>query len=91
MWNLELIQQGNFNPIHLAESPLRYTTSSIQCFGSGKGYAVGSIEGRVGIVKVNFRDPAAVDKDDFCFKCHRKEEAGKEALIWTVNAIGFNK
>ena len=53
---------------------------------------MGSIEGRVGIVKVNLQSPSTVDKDDFCFKCHRKEEAGKsDAQIWTVNAIGFNK
>ena len=50
LWDLNKISQQQFNPIHLAESPLRQTTSSIQVFASGKGYAVGSIEGRVGVV-----------------------------------------
>ena len=91
MWNLQTIAQNNFNPVHLVDSPLRQTTSAITCFASGKGYAVGSIEGRVGIVKVDLSNPELVNDKDFCFKCHRKEEPGEDPLVWTVNALAFNK
>ena len=91
IWNLQLILQNNFNPVHIVESPLRHTTSTIACFASGKGYAVGSIEGRVGVVKVDLNQPEKVDASDFCFKCHRKEESGKDPLVYTVNALAFNK
>ena len=52
---------------------------------------MGSIEGRVGVVKVNLNNPSEVDREDFCFKCHRKEETGKDPLVWTINALAFNK
>ena len=70
---------------------MRYTTSSIQCFGSGKGYAIGSIEGRVGIVRVNLQQPDIVDQTDFCFKCHRDEKTGGDPIIYAVNAMSFNR
>ena len=76
----------------MVESPLKYATSSISCFGKGTGYAVGSIEGRCGIVNVNLNSVDTVDNNDFCFKCHRQEESSKnEAVLHTVNAITFNK
>jgi len=52
-------------------SPLKYATSSLQAFADGKGYAIGSIEGRCGIVNVELNNPDAEDTRDFCFKCHR--------------------
>ena len=95
IWNLENIFNNQFNPIHVIESPLRFTTSAISCFGDGKGYAVGSIEGRCGIVNVNFQNLKSVDNRDFCFKCHRQEDSGnsatKEGDVYTVNCIAFNK
>lgn len=57
----------------MTESPLKFATTSISVFGDGKGYAVGSIEGRCGI---KYYDPSKQDlgkSDDFCFKCHREE------------------
>jgi mRNA export factor len=92
MWNLETIFNGQFNPINVIETPLRFTTSAIACFGDGKGYAVGSIEGRCGIVNVNFNNLNNVDTRDFCFKCHRQENSQtKEGDVWTVNSIAFNE
>lgn len=92
IWNLENIFNGQWNPVHVIESPLRFTTSAISCFGDGKGYAVGSIEGRCGIVNVNFSSLESVDNRDFCFKCHRQEDANtKEGDVYTVNNIAFNK
>jgi len=54
VWNLETIAQNNFNPVTVFESPLKYATSSLCAFGDGKGFALGSIEGRCGINNVNF-------------------------------------
>ena len=67
------IKDSVFDPIFVVESPLKYSTSAICCFADGKGYAVGSIEGRIGIVNVNFNNIETVDLRDFCYKCHRIE------------------
>lgn len=71
IWNLQSVLNNQFAPLHVVESPLKYATSAICAFGDGKGYAVASIEGRCGIVNVDFNKPEYVDGKDFCFKCHR--------------------
>jgi mRNA export factor len=48
-WNLNNIFNNNFAPLGITLSPLKNTTTCIQCFADGKGYAIGSIEGRCGI------------------------------------------
>ena len=91
-WNLESVARGQFNPIHVVESPLKFQTSAICCFADGKGYAVGSIEGRCGIVNVNLSNVDQVDSRDFCFKCHRVEnQTTGDGDVYTVNCISFNK
>ena len=57
---------------------------------------MGSIEGRCGIVTVNFSNLSITHKDDFCFKCHRNEDKDSKGEImggdaYTVNSISFNK
>jgi mRNA export factor len=54
IWNLNNIMLNNFNPLTVVESPLKYQTSSLGAFADGKGFAIGSIEGRCAIMKVNF-------------------------------------
>ena len=50
IWCLnENFHTQNYNPKEVVESPLKFATTSIAVFGDGKGYAVGSIEGRCGI------------------------------------------
>ena len=73
IWDLHSVFSGSFNPIHVVQSPLKFETSIISAFGDGQGYAIGSIEGRCGIVNVDLKDPTKVNSKDFCFKCHRKE------------------
>jgi mRNA export factor len=51
-WDLRQIFSNNFNPAGLLSSPLKMATTSIACFGDGKGFAVGSVEGRCGIKNV---------------------------------------
>jgi mRNA export factor len=57
VWDLQNTCMGKFDPVTLRESPLKYATSSISVFGDGKGYAIGSIEGRCGIVNIDLRNP----------------------------------
>jgi mRNA export factor len=63
-------------------SPLKWQTRCVSCFHNGTGYAVGSIEGRVGIVNVDDKD---VEKN-FSFKCHRDTANN----VFAVNAISFH-
>lgn len=63
-------------------SPLKRQTRCITCFNDKSGYALASIEGRVGVCYV---DPARHARDTFSFKCHRN---GTD--IYPVNDIHVN-
>jgi mRNA export factor len=73
--------QGQPREHERKESPLKYQTRCVECFPDQTGYAIGSIEGRVGIQYV--QKPQG--KDSFAFKCHRKENS-----VYSVNAIAFH-
>jgi mRNA export factor len=64
------------------ESPLKYQSRCIACFPDMTGFAVGSIEGRVGIHYLQ----KVQGKDSFAFKCHRQENTN----VYSVNDICFN-
>jgi len=64
-------------------SPLRYQPRSIACFPDHGGFAIGSIEGRVGI---NYIDDKIGRAQNFAFKCHRYE-----TQVYAVNNICFHK
>jgi mRNA export factor len=64
------------------ESPLKYTTRCVSCFPDQTGFAIGSIEGRVGIQYVQ----KVGNKDHFAFKCHRNENN-----VYSVNDIAFQQ
>ncbi|KAI9501885.1 RNA export factor gle2 [Coemansia spiralis] len=70
-------------PFDTGESPLKWQTRTVSCFTSGDGYAIGSIEGRVGIQYV---EPKLKDKS-FSFKCHRDPSKGVETLVYAINSI----
>jgi len=63
------------------QSPLRYQSRSLACFPDKKGFALGSIEGRVAIHHVDDADSSK----NFAFKCHRDGNN-----IYAVNAISFH-
>ncbi|KAF7731739.1 hypothetical protein EC973_008253 [Apophysomyces ossiformis] len=63
-------------------SPLKWQTRVVSCFPNGKGYAVGSIEGRVGIQYVEEKD----QKSNFSFRCHRDDSKN----VFSVNSISFH-
>ena len=69
-----------------------FATSAVNCFADGKGFCIGSNEGRC-CVKPYI--PSLHDKGDgrsFCFKCHRKEDlATKSAIVYPVHGFCFNK
>ena len=96
MWNLnDIFSKQSFEPIDVIESPLRFETSSITCFGDGKGFAIGSIEGRCSIQNYDFgkNDLGKDAQKDFCFKCHRYENVPTQGvgIVYSVNHINFNK
>lgn len=63
------------------ESPLKYQTRCITVFPDCSGFAIGSIEGRVGIHYVH----KVQGRESFAFKCHRQD-----VNVYSVNDIAFN-
>ncbi|CAN0441178.1 unnamed protein product [Ectocarpus sp. 12 AP-2014] len=89
-------------PQTMTDSPLRYQTRCVSIFPDQQGFAVGSIEGRVGIEY--FSEQAAKQqlasgykpattygntKLSFAFKCHRV--TGTQSSVYSVNSIAFHK
>jgi mRNA export factor len=62
------------------ESQLKYQTRCVAVFPDSMGYAVGSIEGRVGITYLS----KVSGKESFAFKCHRDG-----SNVFQVNSIAF--
>lgn len=93
IWNLEEnFQSNNWNPKDLCESPLKFATTSIGVFGNGKGYVIGSIEGRCGVQNYDLTKRDLGKAYDFCFKCHREEnKAQMTADVYSVNGLCFNQ
>mmetsp|Transcript_36952 Transcript_36952/g.59531 ORF Transcript_36952/g.59531 Transcript_36952/m.59531 type:complete len:339 (-) Transcript_36952:58-1074(-) len=71
-------------PMRTHASPLRHQIRTISLFVDKKGYAMGSIEGRVQIYHVD----QAEQSKNFAFKCHRDTNTQE---IYAVNAICFHK
>ena len=69
------------------ESSLKHQTRCIRCHPDGTGYTLSSIEGRVA---VEYFDPGeAAQAAKYAFKCHRRNEGGKEA-IFPINSMAFH-
>ena len=64
------------------ESPLKFQTRCITCFPDSTGFAIGSIEGRVGIHYLT----KVPGKDSFAFKCHRQVRRGGGQWVLPVLA-----
>ncbi|KXS17253.1 WD40 repeat-like protein [Gonapodya prolifera JEL478] len=67
-------------------SPLKWQTRSVACFHDARGFAVGSIEGRVGIQYVDDKESGL----NFSFKCHREGATPSQQSIYSVNSISFH-
>ncbi|CAG8620217.1 10724_t:CDS:2 [Funneliformis caledonium] len=68
-------------PVKSIVSPLKWQTRCISTFLNRTGYAIGSIEGRVGIQYFEEKD----NQSSFSFKCHREQNH-----VHAVNAISFH-
>jgi mRNA export factor len=64
------------------DSPLKYQSRCVSIFPDQQGFAVGSIEGRVGIQHLLERDK----ERNFAFKCHRENND-----VFSVNVIAFHQ
>jgi mRNA export factor len=81
------------------QSPLKMQTRCVAAFPDASGFAIGSVEGRVGIHYVDDSNAAK----NFAFKCHRDVQKATNhgrygqakteppATIYPVNAIAFHR
>jgi len=70
------------SPYSQCDSPFpNYIVKVIKCFPNQKGYALGTIEGRVQIS--SFSSQA---NDSFVFKCHRND-----SQVYSINDISFHR
>lgn len=75
-------------PYRVMESPLKFQTRAVACFPDGKGYAMGSIEGRASVRYVDKAVDEHKDHGGFQFKCHRK--GAESEHMYPLNSISFN-
>ncbi|KIM56148.1 hypothetical protein SCLCIDRAFT_1147400 [Scleroderma citrinum Foug A] len=75
-------------PVQTRESSLKFMTRSLACMVDGKGgYAISSVEGRIG---VEYFDPSPEVQDQkYAFKCHRQTIDDVDH-VWPVNALAFH-
>jgi mRNA export factor len=72
------------NPMQIYKtitSPLKWQTRAVSCYHNGTGFAIGSIEGRVGLHWIDEKQQSL----NFAFRCHRE---GNKAF--SVNSISFH-
>jgi mRNA export factor len=86
IYDVRQCSQGNTQPLKSEVSPLKFQTRTVAMFPEKDGYAIGSIEGKVGIQY--FQETGT--KKHFSFRCHRSEGNGKQD-VYAVNCIAFNK
>ncbi|KAF9234727.1 WD40 repeat-like protein [Melanogaster broomeanus] len=74
-------------PAQMRESSLKFMTRSLACMPDGQGYAIGSVEGRIG---VEYFDPSPeAQEKKYAFKCHRQTIEDVDH-VWPVNALAFH-
>jgi len=74
-------------PVNQFLSPLKHMTRCIAAFPDRSGFAIGSVEGRVGIHHLD----AHAQGKNFAFKCHRTDpKAHGKKFIFPVNTICFH-
>jgi mRNA export factor len=86
VYDVRQCSQGSTNPLKSEPSPLKFQTRTVAMFPEKDGYAIGSIEGKVGIQY--FQETGT--KKHFSFRCHRSEGTGNQD-VYAVNCIAFNK
>ena len=74
-------------PVQCKESVLKSQTRSVSCFPDGKGYAITSVEGRIGIEYFETSDEVQALK--YAFKCHRSKVNDVDVLN-AINTVEFH-
>lgn len=67
---------------------LRYQISCLKNFPNGKGYAIGSIDGRVSIDVFDQLEESM--KQKFAFKCHREKTHSSVDNVYPVTGLAFH-
>ena len=69
------------------DSPINYQCKCVATWPNTKGYAVGSIEGRVAIQHIQ----SVPRKDNFAFKCHRiNNNSRRTSEVYPVTGLAFH-
>ena len=98
LFNLAKLKNNIFQPELIFNSHLNHQTRKVCVFPNGKGFAIGSIEGRVAIKnikdlnnlpKINSENGTINYDEDFAFKCHRNSNANP-IVVYGINDIAFN-
>ena len=102
-FNLKKLQNNIFKPELIFNSHLKYQTRKVCVFPDGKGFAEGSIEGKVAIKNIeDLNNPPSINNEtgttmgqdekgitDFAFRCHRSTN-NTPTLVYSINDIAFN-
>ncbi|EST04634.1 WD40 repeat [Kalmanozyma brasiliensis GHG001] len=99
----EKVSERHWQPDQKRESSLKFMARDLRCMPAGDGYAISSIEGRIG---VEFFDPKPETQAlKYAFKCHRQtidgdmaveNEEGEEELerpydvVYPVHGVAFH-
>lgn len=86
VWNLQWLQQGNNKPDIVTDPNVKVQFKSVDCYNDGTGFAIGLIEGRCAMKKIN--QSSFKCENDFTFKCHRENSTQS---AYAVNCICFNQ
>jgi len=77
------VRQSPQAPMKSHPSPLRHQIRTVSLFTDKRGYAIGSIEGRVQITHIQDNEASK----NFAFKCHRDQTTQD---VYAVNSIVFH-
>ena len=98
-FNLSKLNSNIFQPECLFVSHLKHQTRKVKCFPDGKGFVVGSIEGRCAVKNVNLNSSPVLDNNknlqgqgDFAFRCHRVggNNNADPVYVYSIHDIDFN-
>lgn len=92
VYDLRYMKRSMAEKVQYRESSLRYQTRCVSLFPNGKGFATGSIEGRIAI---DYLNPGVKEEGlKYAFKCHRSTDKeskdGVKETAHPVNSIAFH-
>lgn len=82
-----LTAPGETVPTQQRESALKFMTRSIAVMADGKGWASGSIEGRIAVEYFDTSEAAQAQR--YAFRCHRTAVDGVDC-VYPINALAYH-